>query len=48
MLGAVTYQPNGERVEVEQQIYLTFRDGKVFGVGYEKVRKLCKVRGWLL
>lgn len=38
-------QPNGERVEVEQQMYLVFRDGIVFGVGYEAVRKLCKIKG---
>eukprot|EP00752_Nemacystus_decipiens_P004487 g4097.t2 len=41
----VNYQPNGERGEVRHQMYLRFRDGAVFGIGYEDARKLCKISG---
>lgn len=41
----VVYQPNGEREEVRQQMYLRFRDGIVYGLGYETIRKLCKISG---
>ena len=26
-------------------MYLRFRDGAVYGIGYEHVRKLCKISG---
>ncbi|CAM9646695.1 unnamed protein product [Ascophyllum nodosum] len=39
------YQPNGERDEVRNQMYLRWKDGVVFGVGFEKVRQLCKIKG---
>ncbi|CAM9196976.1 unnamed protein product [Pylaiella littoralis] len=41
----VKYQPNGERNEVTQHMYLCFRAGRVFGVGFEEARKLCKIWG---
>ncbi|CBN74828.1 expressed unknown protein [Ectocarpus siliculosus] len=45
-LWRVKYQPNGERSEVTQYMYLRFRrGGNVHGVGYEESRKLCKITG---
>ncbi|CAM9793186.1 unnamed protein product [Scytosiphon promiscuus] len=41
----VKYQPNGERNEVTNQMYLRFAGGRVHGVGYEEARKLCKISG---
>lgn len=41
----VNYQPNGERGEVRHQMYLRFRAGAVYGIGYEDARKLCKISG---
>eukprot|EP00752_Nemacystus_decipiens_P001330 g1320.t1 len=41
----VVYQPNGERGEVKQRMYLRFREGAVYGIGFEDVRKLCKISG---
>lgn len=41
----VTYQPNGERGEVRHRAYLRFRNGAVYGIGYEDARKLCKISG---
>ncbi|CAM9249034.1 unnamed protein product [Laminaria digitata] len=41
----MVYQPNGDREEVRQQMYLRFRGGLVYGLGYETIRKLCKISG---
>eukprot|EP00903_Cladosiphon_okamuranus_P007188 g6979.t1 len=41
----VVYQPNSDRKEVKQRMYLRFRDGAVYGVGFEDVRRLCKISG---
>lgn len=43
ILLAVVYQPNGGRSEVKQRMYLRFREGAVYGIGFEDDRKLCKV-----
>ncbi|CAN0204392.1 unnamed protein product, partial [Ectocarpus sp. 12 AP-2014] len=41
----VTYQPSGGRHEVVQHMYLRFREGAVYGVGFEEGRKACKISG---
>ncbi|CAM9465733.1 unnamed protein product, partial [Ectocarpus fasciculatus] len=41
----VTYQPRGGRHEVVQHMYLRFREGAVYGVGFEEGRKACKISG---
>ncbi|CAM9884893.1 unnamed protein product [Scytosiphon promiscuus] len=41
----VVYQPKDGLQEVKQHMYLRFREGAVFGVGYEHARKLCKIVG---
>ncbi|CBN76499.1 hypothetical protein Esi_0000_0107 [Ectocarpus siliculosus] len=41
----VTYQPSGGRYEVVQHMYLRFREGAVYGVGFEEGRKACKISG---
>lgn len=45
---AVVYQPNDARKEVKQRMYLRFREGAVYGIGFEDVRQLCKVRIFFL
>lgn len=39
----MTYQPSGGRHEIVQHMYLRFREGAVYGVGFEEDRKACKV-----
>ncbi|CAB1117762.1 unnamed protein product [Ectocarpus sp. CCAP 1310/34] len=41
----VTYQPSGGRHEIVQHMYLRFREGAVYGVGFEEGRKACKISG---
>lgn len=43
--GSVRYTPNGERSEVRHQMYLRFKQGAVYGIGFEEARKLCKISG---